>query len=245
MKREAAAARAPRVRTPRRSPDALDGTIQRLMAAAGQTTWPPVRPWRLRVRAGGLELVAERSSRRAVLAGGAALLNVRLALADAGVEPVVISVPDDRPDVLVRVEPGAPMRGRPTDGYLFGELQRHRQGAPQFTDGNLSDSLTAHLVAAVEAERARLVPLGAGWSAEPASAAGLLVTDGDGVLDWLRAGQAMQRLYLTASAAWLAVRCDLDTLEVRHVRERVRRDHCPDGFPQVMLELEQRTAPVT
>lgn len=244
MKREAAAARAPRVRTPRRSPDTLDGTIQQLMAAAGQTTWPSVRPWRLRVRTGGLELVTERSSRRAVLAGGAALLNVRLALADAGVEPVVIPVPDDRPDVLVRVEPGAPMRGRPTDGYLFGELQRGRQRAPQFNDGNLSDGLTAHLVAAVEAERARLVPLGAGWSAGHESAAALVVTGGDAVLDWLRAGQAAQRLYLAARAAWLPVHCDVDALEVPLVRERVRRDHCPDGFPQVMLELGRRIAPV-
>lgn len=223
----------------------MDATIPHLTAAAGQTACSTARAWRLRVRAGGLELLAERSSRRAVLAGGAALLNVRLALADAGVEPVVIPVPHDRSDVLVRVEPGAPIRGRPTDSYLFGELLRGRQGAPRLTDGNLSDGLTAHLAAAVEAERARLVPLGAGWSAEQASAAGLLVTDGDGVLDWLRAGQAMQRLYLTASAAWLAVRCDLDTLEVQHARERVRRDHCPDGFPQVMLELEQRTAPVS
>lgn len=88
------------------------------------------------------------------------------------------------------------------------------------------------------------MPFGGGWPAGQAYAVGLLVTAGDSVVDWLRAGQAAQRLQLTAGAAWLTVRCHAGLLDAPGLREGVRRDLCPDGVPQVILELGQRTATV-
>lgn len=215
-----------------------------LCAVAGQTPWPGHRPWRLRVRADALELLADRSVRRDVLTAGAALLNLRIAVEHAGLAPRVTAAPADEPEVLARVRAVTHPPTAHDDRHLYAELQRRHDGAPQFAAPAMPPGLTAHLAAAVEAEQARLVPFGGDWPAGQAYAVGVLVTAGDSVADWLRAGQAAQRLHLTAGAAWLAVRCHVGLLEAPGVREGVRRDLCPDGVPQVILEFGQRTATV-
>lgn len=213
-------------------------------AVAGQTPWPGDRPWRLRMRAGALELLADRSSRPAVLAAGAALLNLRIALAHTGLEPAVSAVPRGEPEVLARVRADEQRLGASGDHHLYAELQRLQAATPRFSAPALPPGLTAELTAAAEAEEARLVPRGDGWPVGTSYAVGLLVTGGDSVVDWLRAGQAAQRLLLTARTAWLAVHCRTGPLETPGARERMRRDHCPDGVPQVILEIGQRTATV-
>jgi hypothetical protein len=62
------------------------------------------------------------------------------------------------------------------------------------------------------------------------------------VLDWLRAGQALQRLLLTATTAWVQARFHTRVLEVPQLRDRVRHELCPGRAPQVILELGRRSA---
>ena len=53
---------------------------------------------------------------------------------------------------------------------------------------------------------------------EPAPTLAVLLTDGDEVVDWLRAGQALERVWLEATAAGLAVSLLTQPLEVPHLR---------------------------
>lgn len=247
-----------------------------LAAAADQAPSPlGRRPWRLRSRAGGVELLADTADtadggpeqpRQTVIACGAALLNLRLAVAHHGIEPVVTMLPaPDQPELLARVEPGRALVGRPADEQLYLALGERRTLRAPFSHPFVPHEVLARLGEAAESEAADLVPLEsatrlrtldqiiatlprveeldrAAWSVAEAGAVQLLVTDGDGVLDWLHAGQALQRLLLTATTAWLQARFHTCVLEVPHLRDRIRRELCPGRAPQVILELGRRSA---
>jgi len=65
----------------------------------------------------------------------------------------------------------------------------------------------------------------------------ILTTAGDTAADRLRAGQALQRLLLTATNFWVAARFFTLALEDPLGRERIRSEVCGGRFPQVVLEL--------
>ncbi|NDU71519.1 hypothetical protein GWI34_02610 [Actinomadura sp. DSM 109109] len=86
---------------------------------------------------------------------------------------------------------------------------------------------------------------GQGWGAEPAhpkerAAAGvalLLVSEGDGPLDWLRTGQALQRALLRAAESDLAAAFHTQALEVPELRAFIRTHFCRDAYPQMLLRM--------
>lgn len=83
---------------------------------------------------------------------------------------------------------------------------------------------------------------GHGWGAEPPGegAAGvvlLLVTPDDTPADWLRAGQALQRVLLRATEHDLAAAYHTQALQVPDLREFIRTQFCGDAHPQLLLRL--------
>ncbi len=65
----------------------------------------------------------------------------------------------------------------------------------------------------------------------------LLVTDGDGRDDWLRAGQALQRVLLCAAEQEVSVAFHMEALEVPELREFIRTRFCDGAFPQMIMRL--------
>ncbi|SFO92079.1 MULTISPECIES: Acg family FMN-binding oxidoreductase [Actinomadura] len=84
---------------------------------------------------------------------------------------------------------------------------------------------------------------GHGWgvrSAPEAEAPGvvlLLVTGADTPADWLRAGQALQRVLLRATESGLSVALHSQAFEVPELREFIRARFCAGGHPQLLLRL--------
>lgn len=66
---------------------------------------------------------------------------------------------------------------------------------------------------------------------------GVLVTDGDVQADWLAAGEALERLLVTAAqrGAYAALHSQLT--EVPHLRGELRRELCVKGYPQILLRF--------
>ncbi len=63
------------------------------------------------------------------------------------------------------------------------------------------------------------------------------VTDDDRVVDWLEAGQALQRLLLRAASHWVFTTYATMPLEVPHLRQSLRDRLLLGGHPQMVLEL--------
>lgn len=127
------------------------------------------QPWRFRVRDGGVEIHLDPRRRLpacdptgwgARLAGGAALLNLRLAVAVQGWEPLVRLVPDPAdPDLLARVHPGRARTATPVERRLWEAIwRRHSSRAPFWPDPVPAGIRTA-LVTAAETEQAWLTML--------------------------------------------------------------------------------------
>ncbi|TDC68564.1 hypothetical protein E1200_11210 [Actinomadura sp. GC306] len=65
----------------------------------------------------------------------------------------------------------------------------------------------------------------------------LLVSAGDTPADWVRSGQALQRLLLRAAAHDLSAAYHTQALQVPDLREFVRAQFCGDAHPQLLLRL--------
>jgi hypothetical protein len=65
----------------------------------------------------------------------------------------------------------------------------------------------------------------------------LLTTDHDAAADWLRAGRALQRVLLEATAAGVSVSFLNQPLEIPELRAAVRRLVGVEGAPQLLLRL--------
>jgi hypothetical protein len=87
---------------------------------------------------------------------------------------------------------------------------------------------------------------GLGWGIPPLSSArfprtagvvGLLTTPGDGPADWVNAGQALQRILLTASMCGVAAALHSQPFELPWLREHVRGRLADGGYPQMLLRL--------
>jgi hypothetical protein len=65
----------------------------------------------------------------------------------------------------------------------------------------------------------------------------LLTTDADGRGDWLRAGQALQRILLRAAEDDVSAAFHTQALEIPELREFIRRRHCDDAYPQMIVRL--------
>ena len=76
-------------------------------------------------------------------------------------------------------------------------------------------------------------------SAAPRSAglACILTTAGDGLTDWVNAGQALQRALLTGATCGVAAALHSQPLERARLREFLRTQLCDGAYPQLVLRL--------
>ncbi len=71
----------------------------------------------------------------------------------------------------------------------------------------------------------------------PPAVTAVLLTLGDRRADWLRAGQALQRLLLHAASKWVFASLYTQPLESAQIRQMVAERLAPPGFPQVLLQF--------
>jgi len=87
----------------------------------------------------------------------------------------------------------------------------------------------------------RLEPGGA-----PPAASAVLITVADGPADWLRAGQALNRMLIHAAGSWVFAALNTQPMESAPVRALVRDRLRLPGAPQMLLEFGRaHTAPAT
>jgi len=55
--------------------------------------------------------------------------------------------------------------------------------------------------------------------------------------DWLRAGQALERVLLVAADRWAFAALHSPLTEVPHLRAELRRELCTSGYPQILLRF--------
>ncbi|TDE21364.1 hypothetical protein [Actinomadura sp. 6K520] len=65
----------------------------------------------------------------------------------------------------------------------------------------------------------------------------LLVSAGDTPADWVKSGQALQRLLLRAAGHDLSAAYHTQALQVPDLREFIRAQFCGDAYPQLLLRL--------
>jgi nitroreductase len=87
---------------------------------------------------------------------------------------------------------------------------------------------------------------GRGWGLPPLSTArqfrsagvvGVLTTTHDRPVDWVNAGQALQRILLTASSYGIAAALHTQPLELGWLREPIRTQLCDGAHPQLVLRF--------
>jgi hypothetical protein len=71
----------------------------------------------------------------------------------------------------------------------------------------------------------------------PAAVTGVLVTAGDGEEDWLRAGQALNRLLLHAASQWVFARLQTQPLQAGTIRDLIGSRLALPGVPQMLLQF--------
>ncbi|WP_326836521.1 hypothetical protein VSH64_16680 [Amycolatopsis rhabdoformis] len=224
------------------------------------TTPPPLhdaRPWRFRCTPSSIELYAGpcAGTRRAQLLDcGAALLNLRLAVKAQGCHPDVRLLPaPGRPDLLAVVRPRGLEPVTPIDRRLVEAIRLRRGNHGPFTAALVPTAVQRELRKAAELERAWLATVGDPqlprlceimFGAEAAPAFDplperLLVAVGslhDTPLAHLQAGQAVQRVLLTAAVAGLSAAHWSDTLTPPR-RRALRRLLGGGIWPHVLLRL--------
>ncbi len=193
-----------------------------------------VPAWRIKVVPGLIRVEADPrrfrtkddpDGRSVHLGCGAALLNLRLAAAQLGREPVVRLLPDrSAPTLLATVRLAGPHKIAPFERLLYATTLRPPPAPARDAHRPPPRPVVNELVEAARLEGAELSPIA--W---------VLSTRGDGPVSWLRAGQALQRVVLTAAARAVAV-------SIRS--ERPDQPDLPEhgDFPQLTLALARTEA---
>jgi len=212
-----------------------------LAAAAQDALQAPsvlnTQPWRWRIDADVLELHADRDRQLAVadpdgrlllLSCGAALHHARLAMAAAGWSAQVRRLADSSPMIFWRASSWAHHRG---------ELVRGAN-RPSWS-GGVPAGTTVRRVPRRVPVRELTLPLREGMQVQPGGDRGatyfVLFGDSDDAPDWLRAGEALSAVLLTAIALGLSVTPISDVIEVAHPRELVRGLLTGRGHPFIVL----------
>jgi nitroreductase family protein len=80
----------------------------------------------------------------------------------------------------------------------------------------------------------------------PPAMTGILITARDGPIDWLCAGQALNRMLIHAASKWVFADINSQPMESPAVRARIRDRLALPGVPQLLLEFGRaHTAPAT
>lgn len=224
-------------------PVAIRASVERLVVAATMgPTIHDVHAWRFKVVPGLIEVHADPVRFRPAhdplgrslhLSSGAALVNLRLAAAQLGHEAVVRLLPDAaRPSVLASARLAGRHRITREERLLYAATLRPFPADRPAAAARPSVASVNELGEAVRLEGAALHPLPTAQEAMTQRA--VLTTYGDSPAEWLRAGQALQRLLLsgTARAVSISFRFDVDVPGVEDVTQ-------PGEVPQVLVELTQ------
>ncbi|MEV4603072.1 hypothetical protein AB0K15_37455 [Amycolatopsis sp. NPDC049253] len=229
-----------------------------LLAATNPPPLHDTRPWRFLCTPGSIELHAGPAAggrRGQLLDCGAALLNLRLAVKAQGCHPDVRLLPAaTRPDLLAVVRPRGLEPVTPVDRRLVEAIRLRRGNRSPFSSALVPPAVQRELRKAAELERAWLatigdaqlpqlceimLPQGTACTDFAVAPGRLLVAVGslhDTPLAQLQAGQAVQRVLLTAAAAGLSAAHWSDTLTP--VRRRELRRLLGGGvWPQALLRL--------
>ena len=227
-----------------------------LRAAEAAPSVHETNPWRFRYRPASraVELHAdfERALRynltgRDVHIGcGAALFNLRLAVAWMGREPVVRLLPrPDEPLLMASVQLAGAHRPVASERELYAAISRRRTGQQPFANRAVPGTVLAELAEAARVEGAmlhllhpaqaqRVLPGISDPTCEPRFA--VLSTQFRAREDWLRAGQALQRMLLLATARGVSVQPLTKPLEVPDAW-LVRDPHTGIEQPQMIVRL--------
>ncbi|WP_307722970.1 Acg family FMN-binding oxidoreductase [Gandjariella thermophila] len=140
-----------------------------LRAATAAPSLHNSQPWRFRCTSSAIELyadparavaVADPDHRELLLACGAALLNLRLAIRAMGVYPDVRGFPDPaRPHLLAMVRPAGRRAATPADRALAAAVARRRTNRRPFVPAPVPAAVRNRLRRAAEAERSWLAIL--------------------------------------------------------------------------------------
>lgn len=124
------------------------------------------QPWRFRVHARGIDVLADRtrqlpvidpSGRELLISVGAAVLNLRVAILGHGRVPILRVLPDRRePDLVARVTFGPVTVADPTVRALLAAIPRRRTNRRPFSGASVPSPVMDELVAAAIAEGAAL-----------------------------------------------------------------------------------------
>ncbi len=179
----------------------------------------------LHADAGRQLTVADPRGREIMISCGAALFTARLALRSLGYIPETSVLPD----------PGRPFLARwaPPPGST------RRDGVPHASYPARSERILPHFPG-------RDFAHGRGWglswsipSAAPRSAGVvcLLTTADDHPLDWVNAGQALQRALLTSAICGVAAALHSQPLECAGLHEFIRTQLSDGSYPQLVLRF--------
>ena len=135
------------------------------------------------------------------------------------------------------------VRGQDLDPVARAEIVRWtREEGSQSRDG-----VPAHAFPARPGRKPGWVPerdfdLGRGLGLQPdggsaAAVTAVLVTAGDSEEDWLRAGQALNRLLLHAASQWVFARLQTQPLQAGTIRALIGSRLALPGVPQMLLEF--------
>ncbi|TYB40160.1 hypothetical protein FXF69_39110 [Actinomadura chibensis] len=200
--------------------------------------------WRFAVAPGVIELHADpvrfRPSSDPVgrglrISSGAALVNLRLAAAQLGHEAVVRLLPDAaRPSVLASVRLAGRHRTTSEERLLYAAALKPFRAERAEGATAPSGHVLKVLGEAARLEGAALHPLPSAHGTVGQRAA--LTTPGDSPTEWLRAGQALQRLLLNGIIHAVSASFSYLTHDVHGLEETAR----PGEVAQVLLVLAQQ-----
>ncbi|TDD30571.1 hypothetical protein E1287_28875 [Actinomadura sp. KC06] len=217
-----------------------------VVAATIGPTIHDVHAWRFAVVPGLIEVRADPVRFRALsdpmgrdlhLSSGAALVNLRLAAAQLGHAAVVRLLPDaGRPSVLASVRLAGRHRITPEERLLYAASMRAFNAARPAVAERPPTSVVNELGEAARLEGATLHPLPTtqGTSSQRA----VLTTCGDSPVEWLRAGQALQRLLLVGTMRRVSASFSYQVGDVPGV-EGVEGVTQPGEVAQVFVALTQ------
>lgn len=216
----------------------IRASAERLVVAATMgPTIHDVHAWRLKVVPGLIEVHADRGRFRPTddpggrglhLGSGAVLVNLRLAAAQLGHAPVVRLLPDvERPTLLATVRLVGRHRVTRDERLLYAATLR--PFTPPVAGRRPSAAVVNELGEAARLEGARLhvLPAGPGDGVRRA----LLATRGDSPSEWLRAGQALQRVILAGTVRSVSTSFAYGRRGLPHVGDPME----PGEVPQVSV----------
>ena len=189
--------------------------------------------------------------RELVISGGAALLNLRLAIRALGVHPAVQLLPDPhRPTLLAVVRPRGHVAVSPVDRELADAMFRRGTDGP-FLETAVPLPVVAGLRQAARTELAWLptltaaqLPILRGLVDQAPDVQPLVAVVGtfhDSPLARLQAGLAMQRVLLAATVAGLSASFLSQFVAAPATRRQLRELVVSGLWPQVVLRLGYRT----